>query len=833
MTVLGQAVVTDPSAGRASGYVLVAASPRVAADDARHLAATPQVTDYLHLEASPGPFFSFYRLPSGAWAAVRRFVRGTRRGAYNRVVVYTLVATEETLAALADEPGLLWTRCRFRGDGGGERTPAALAEAAGEPGLERLDDLELVPLADPAAERAALLARRRDFLRQRWGDRDLAERLRRVLAAKVAGRRVLLPQGAEAEQLLAVAWSVLPPADRRATPWTSHLAAAAGKLFQFACCPDPPALRADQDDPGQWLLPLAEPVADDPDDDARALAGALAAGEADLGELDDGFRRHGVRLAAGGQARRWIGWLKRGGPRLLDGFADAAELARFFHELRLAPGARGSDPWLRPAYLLACASGTVRRLHAAGRPVDAAVGEVLEVLVDTHWHAALLLPEVIAGLAELDAAAVPVAVAFGVRGLPVPPDGRDDREVLLQLLLAAAPGETQPMLKDVLATLAVGLARCGSPRTAEAFDVLATLPGGWDAAFDRIEPRPGHLPAARALLSAAVRRHDSEEARRAAELVLAPLLAGPEQLAAVPEETVYELALALGPGAPSAARADYWRLLDRRSWERTPASALAMLENLADDDRHAIAKLWLPRIARLAGRPGDRELASALGALVDTASPEQRFEYNVGRLTLAVKAEGLDLADAVAQAGRLLRRGPKADATFVPYLKRAVARLLPAEAEPRAAAVVRLLLSPALPPTVKRVVEVELCDSSLAGAGVRLGAVAPRVRDLAARGPLLLRFAAHLGEQWHGDRPAAEAFLRESVQLGRFDAVAAFLRRSERRGGSFLKTAAAAGDASLPPRMSRAAETFPLARRYLRPYLPALAEATALARSRR
>ncbi|HEX9732469.1 MAG TPA: hypothetical protein VGG06_10845 [Thermoanaerobaculia bacterium] len=776
MSVLGQAVVTDPSAGRASGYVLVAASPSVDPEDAGHLAATPQVTDYLHLEASPGPFFSFYRLPSGAGAAVRRFVRGTRRGSYNRVVVHTLVVPEATLEALAGEPGLLWTRCRFRAPGGAELTPAALAEVAGEADLERLDDLALAPLDDPAGERAALVERRRDFLRQRWGDAELGERLRRVLAATLAGRRVLLPQGAEAEQLLAVAWSVLPPADRLATPWTTHLAAAAGALFQLACCPDPRTLRAGQDDPDGWVLPLdpaatrgaANPSTDDPDDDARALAAAVAGGEVDLEELDDGLRRYGVRLAARGRTRRWIGWLRQGGPRRLAGFADAGELARFFYELRLAPGERGADPWLSPAHLLACACGSVLCLHAAGSSVDAAVRAVLEVLVDTHWHAALLEPRVIAELAVLDKAAVPVAVALGVRGLPVPPAGGEDREVLLDLLLAAPPSAADPLVKDVLATLAVGLARCGSPRADHAFDALGSLPGGWDA----------------------------------------------------------------------VDAADFWTMLAGRPSLRVPAGALRTLEGLQGEDRRRIAELWLPRIARLEGRPGDLELAAALGALVDPASAEQRFQYNVGRLVLGMRAEGLDLVDAVARAGRLLRQGGNGDAaitppTFSPYLKRAVHELLPAAPERRAAAVVRLLLSPSLPPSVKRVIETELCDASLERAGWRLGAAVPRLRELAARGPLLLRVAARLGEQWHGDRPAAEAFLRESAELGRFDAVAAFLRRSERRGASFLKTAAAAGDASLPRKLSRAVATFPLARRYLRAYLTALGEASALARTRR
>ncbi len=190
---IGQAVVTDPASGRASGYVLVAASPSVQPEDAQYLTAAPQVTDYLHLEESPGPFFSFYGLPSGSWAAVKRFVRGTRRGAFNRVVIHTLVLSPEALHELADDPWLLWTRCRFRPlSGGGEVSPAELTEEAGEPGLDRLADLECLTTADSGAERCTLLARRRDFLGQRWGAARLDEGLRAVLAAmapRPPGRR--------------------------------------------------------------------------------------------------------------------------------------------------------------------------------------------------------------------------------------------------------------------------------------------------------------------------------------------------------------------------------------------------------------------------------------------------------------------------------------------------------------------------------------------------------------------------------------------------------------------------------------------------------------------
>lgn len=298
LPLIGQAVVTDPSPGRASGYVLVAASPSVDPGDVRDLAAAPQVTDYLHLEESPGPFHSFYRLPSGRWAAVKRFVRGTRRGAFNRVVVHTLVVAPEALRALADEPWLAWTRSRFRPRDGGEAwTPGELTDRAGEPGLDHLPDLELLPVDDPRGARRALLEQRRDFLRHRWGDDQLAERLQSVLAARAAGWRVLLPQGAEGEQLLTLSWSLLPAADRLETCWTTHLAPAAGQLYHLASCPDPAGWRGAQEHPERWDLPFSGGAPRDGGEVVRALVHALVGGAADLAELDDDLRRRRVRLA--------------------------------------------------------------------------------------------------------------------------------------------------------------------------------------------------------------------------------------------------------------------------------------------------------------------------------------------------------------------------------------------------------------------------------------------------------------------------------------------------------------------------------------------------------
>ncbi|TGO02453.1 hypothetical protein PN36_24940 [Candidatus Thiomargarita nelsonii] len=84
---IAQAVVTDPLESAAGGYVLVAKSPGILAQDADFLSASPGISDYLHeLEKTDESYYSFFRLPSKKYALVHRFLHDKRRGV-NRVVL--------------------------------------------------------------------------------------------------------------------------------------------------------------------------------------------------------------------------------------------------------------------------------------------------------------------------------------------------------------------------------------------------------------------------------------------------------------------------------------------------------------------------------------------------------------------------------------------------------------------------------------------------------------------------------------------------------------------------------------------------------------------------
>ena len=125
-----------------------------------------------------------------------------------------------------------------------------------------------------------------------------------------------------------------------------------------------------------------------------------------------------------------------------------------------------------------------------------------------------------------------------------------------------------------------------------------------------------------------------------------------------------------------------------------------------------------------------------------------------------------------------------------------------------------------------------MCEASLASAGGRLFGLVPRLGDLTARGPLLLRVASALGRRWQSNPQAAKRFVREAVRLGRLDAVAAFLRASERQAPGFFHSLIEA-DAGLLRKISHTAHRHGAARRYLRPYLGALHQVRTGHRARR
>lgn len=548
---VGQVAVSDLGGAAASGYGLLAASPLVAAADADFLTARPQVSDHLHTADEPGPYFSFHRLPSGAWAFSRRFVAGRRRGAFNRIVVHTLVLDRQALNAVGEEPWLLLAAERFPAAGSDSRALGDLDAALSDPGLRSLDDLELLPPADPQAERRDLLLRRRDLLAERWGAEVLARRLAWALAALEAGRRVLLPQGREGENLVALAASALPARDRTTAGFTTHLGPGTGDLVLLAAAPRPAEARREQGRPDEWLVP-EEPVAAAGGGEELAAA-LLAADAAGLLRLYGGLRTHRLSLLAdGGNLRRWL--VGRG---LLDpeGYAEPAALAAALHELRLAPGERLAVPGLSAADVLAPVAATARRAVEAGQGLAEAVAVAWEALDGAGLADDVARSDAVLDLAaQADAPTVALAAALVLRrhaerarsGWGAPraagavlsslPAAGDPPAELVDALRQVDPGPGDEIFAAVLGELARALVAAGSPGADRVLPRLARESGGLDRLRHGLGDATPELPVVLSLIEAARRAGDEPTAQRlAAGDLVARLEIEPESPAAEAE----------------------------------------------------------------------------------------------------------------------------------------------------------------------------------------------------------------------------------------------------------------------------------------------------------
>jgi hypothetical protein len=235
---IAQAVVTDPLESSAGGYVLVAKSPGIMAQDAEFLSASPGISDYLQeLQATDDSYFSFFTLPSKKYALVRRFIHGERRGV-NRVVVHLLVVSDDLLRSIQENIWLLIAG-KFQEEGKA-LSLTQLGDEVGKPGIKALPDLSYQLPAEQSTFED--IVDKRKHLVDNWSEAQLRHQLIGVLEALVRGKRVLLPQSMAYRELLALAWLSLPIGDRRRISWTTHFTQ--GRvLFRLANAPDPKEAR--------------------------------------------------------------------------------------------------------------------------------------------------------------------------------------------------------------------------------------------------------------------------------------------------------------------------------------------------------------------------------------------------------------------------------------------------------------------------------------------------------------------------------------------------------------------------------------------------------------
>lgn len=765
---LGQALVTDPGTGGAGGYALVAASPLLSAEERAYLAAHPQVSDYLHLlpEANWRPFLSFYRLPSGRLAFERRFAHGQRRGSFHRLVVHTLVLDETALAALDHEPRLLVELCLLRDARGGRAgTWTEWGASVAQPGLASLPDLTAEPQGDPRVERLALLAARRAWLTQAWGRETLEATLAQGFAALEIGQRLLLPQDPEHEQALGLCWSCLPPGDRLATAWTTHLAPGVATLFQLANAPSPEDVRRDQARPEGWhLLGELRPSVDGA---ALWLARAVVGPEPQHGRVDARLATQSIRrpvdLVASLKFAAHESRLAKAADTSLAAFEEALDHAGL-RGGALPPGC-GPEAVVEWALAVtATESASEAPLHAAPRVRAALARRALE-----RW----LVPErlmQVAARVELPRAAV---LALGLAAARAERDPLPALEAWAAAWLDAPTTTTERNLRPVLAALAADLARAGSARTAEA---LRALGPDLDDLLEGLSAVPADVPVALALARAASGRAPRDPARRAFLQVVAPTLAVQPDLWSQLEDDEQALTLeTLVTRAPSLTAAlTHWPddLYDRlvKTWSRVLATDTAAMRPVlvtlaaapAALARERPALIGLPRGLRAASAPPALWVAFVLAEAVarerlpSGASPVECWEGQAPLNAPERRALAVELRRALGQRAQ-------AGLSLGCVHRRLVEALAPALAED-AGATLKSLSALAQPQNV------ELAD--WANVAEQVARALDQARQVEAASRLRLAFArAFAGVRWSAFPGVLDVLMRalrapEAAALG-------------------------------------------------------------------
>ncbi len=602
---VSQAVYTDPGGAAAGGYVLAATSHGIRLEEADFLSHSPGISEYLHSHESPGPFLSFFELPTGRWALVRRFVAGERKvRGYHRVVVHMLVLPEVLVEAVEGDGWLMASsKTRYRDAQGAVHTLAKLGRQAAKPGIKALDDLGCAVPENPRRHSLELLEDCRGFLEETLGGETLGENLAWIFDALSRRRRVLLPQGLEPEQLLSLATASLPRRDRLRASWTTHFAAGVRVRFRIANAPDPEAAVMLHRQVDEWrVLPQKLHGGARQHSAGTDLARVVAGGGEPLRKVVEGFHQHGLSLLEDGdQVRRWISYRLADLDLLSRGCESLDQLRQLLR--RNLPGWRRQppDPWLDDATLLHGVCVTARRALASGKSAEDLTSHFFQAVAAEDWAADLFTPATLSRMTKLqtpwrEPLMVLLAVGLVRRQLPAPPAAPEAREELLTYFsespLKGLIDERPDSADWLLADLAIELGRCGSPRFSDALKLAAGMRFALERIHQSLRPEPEDVPAALELLGVALDHEQPDTADAVTSQLLIPTLAATPH-AAPKDPRLLDRGLDHLRHRPQllAAALGTWRdeLLTRavvtlRQWlEECSAAALAAAAELAQE----------------------------------------------------------------------------------------------------------------------------------------------------------------------------------------------------------------------------------------------------------
>jgi len=357
---------TDDLRGR-GGYAVVGMSDGLEQAERVFVSQNFGISDFLHDPQNQRTFYSFFRVPGGRRALVRRFARGHRRNqTQNRIFVHTLFIGDDLFDALEGLPWLL--------------IQANLRAVGSEPWDVLKDDLPwlVVDAPLPALEAnvdAAVTGGLSERIAKRLAviDRQLGPTaVPAVLTALRHQGRVTLPQGAALEHLTMLAWSMLPRPDREEMAWTQHDAQnIAGVAFPMANLPEAEP------------LPLDGPI----DALAKRIAGLRIASDDARRELDERTLKYGLTIRRSEEIESWLAWRDALGGVKENIRADDEKVLAYLKTLERTARRQHDDPWIDGEEVLQILWNNVPAAIATGEKPLEAVQRWAHLLRDSGLNA--------------------------------------------------------------------------------------------------------------------------------------------------------------------------------------------------------------------------------------------------------------------------------------------------------------------------------------------------------------------------------------------------------------------------------------------------------------